>query len=53
MAVVWSKDKVGRANGDVIIRDPVVVTASLPRFLLTGDRSTLHMDIDNAEGRCG
>ena len=40
MAVAWSKDKVGRASGDVIVRDPVVLTATLPRFLLTGDRST-------------
>ena len=38
MAVAWSKDKVGRAVGDVIVRDPVVLTATLPRFLLTGDR---------------
>ena len=34
MAVAWSKDKVGRATGDVIVRDPVVLTATLPRFLL-------------------
>ena len=40
MAVAWSKDKVGRAAGDVIVRDPVVLTATLPRFLLTGDRGT-------------
>ena len=39
MAVAWSKDKVGRANGDVTIRDPVVLTATLPRFMLNGDRS--------------
>ena len=29
MAVAWSKDKVGRASGDVIVRDPVVLTATL------------------------
>ena len=28
--------KLGRANVDVIVRDPVVLTATLPRFLLTG-----------------
>ena len=38
MAVAWSKDKVGQASGDVIVRDPVVLTATLPRFLLTGDQ---------------
>src|SRR5205814_7255316 len=53
MAVAWSKDKVGRANGDVTIRDPVVATATLPRFLLTGDRGTMNLDLDNVEGQAG
>ena len=29
MAVAWSKDKVGKASDDVIVRDPVVLTATL------------------------
>jgi uncharacterized protein YfaS (alpha-2-macroglobulin family) len=53
MAVAWSKDKVGKATGDVTIRDQVVLTATLPRFLLNGDRSSLHLDIDNVEGQAG
>ncbi|MEW6449655.1 MAG: alpha-2-macroglobulin [Pseudomonadota bacterium] len=53
MAIAWSKDKVGRFAGDVIVRDPVVMTATLPRFLLTGDRSTMHVDVDNVEGQAG
>jgi uncharacterized protein YfaS (alpha-2-macroglobulin family) len=53
MAVAWSKSKVGRAVGDVIIRDPVVLTATLPRFLLNGDRGTMHLDLDNVEGAAG
>jgi alpha-2-macroglobulin len=53
MAVAWSRDKVGRANGDVVIRDPVVLTATLPRFLLNGDRGTMHLDLDNVEGGAG
>ena len=53
MAMAWSKDKVGRASGDVIVRDPVVLTATLPRFLLTGDQSTMHLDLDNVEGAAG
>jgi len=53
MAVAWSKDKVGRAAGDVIIRDPVVLTATLPRFLLNGDRGTMHLELDNVEGAVG
>src|SRR5262249_22181064 len=53
MAVAWSKDKVGRAVGDVTIRDPVVLTATLPRVLLTGDRGTMHLDLDHVEGAAG
>jgi uncharacterized protein YfaS (alpha-2-macroglobulin family) len=53
MAVAWSKDKVGKATGDVIIRDPVVLTATLPRFLLSGDRGTMHLDLNNVEGAAG
>jgi len=53
MAVAWSKDKVGKASGDVIIRDPVVLTTTLPRFLRTGDAATLQIDIDNVEGPAG
>jgi uncharacterized protein YfaS (alpha-2-macroglobulin family) len=53
MAVAWSKDKVGKASGDVVVRDPVVLTATLPRFLLTGDRGTIRLDLDNVEGAAG
>jgi hypothetical protein len=53
MAVAWSKDKVGQATADVTARDPVVLTATLPRFLLPGDRSTIHLDLDNVEGPPG
>ncbi|MPZ37512.1 MAG: alpha-2-macroglobulin family protein [Rhizobiales bacterium] len=53
MAVAWSKEKVGRAQADVTIRDQVVVTATLPRFLLNGDRGTMHLDVDNVEGQAG
>jgi uncharacterized protein YfaS (alpha-2-macroglobulin family) len=53
MAVAWTKDKVGQASIDVIVRDPVVLTATLPRFLLPGDRSSVHLDLDNVEGQPG
>ncbi len=33
MAVAWSKAGVGHASTDVIVRDPVVVTASVPKFM--------------------
>jgi alpha-2-macroglobulin len=53
MAVAWTKTKVGSASKDVIVRDPVVIQATLPRFLALGDRSRLHLDIDNVEGQSG
>jgi uncharacterized protein YfaS (alpha-2-macroglobulin family) len=53
MAVAWSATKVGKAVSDVVIRDPVVLTTTLPRFLLTGDRGTMTMDLDNVEGAAG
>jgi hypothetical protein len=53
MAVAWSKDRVGEANAEVIIRDPIVVQATAPRFLALGDRSRLHVEINNVEGEAG
>ncbi|WP_024520651.1 alpha-2-macroglobulin [Bradyrhizobium sp. Tv2a-2] len=53
MAVAWSATKVGRATIDVTVRDPVVLTATLPRFLLNGDHGTMSFDLDNVEGAAG
>src|ERR1700748_308626 len=53
MAVAWSATKLGRATVDVTVRDPVVLTATLPRFLLSGDHGTMSMDLDNVEGTAG
>src|SRR3978361_1801248 len=53
MAVAWTATKLGRATTDVTVRDPVVLTATLPRFLLTGDGGTMSFDIDNVEGAPG
>jgi uncharacterized protein YfaS (alpha-2-macroglobulin family) len=53
MAVAWTKTKAGSASADTIIRDPVVVQATAPRFLSLGDRSQLHVEIDNVEGKPG
>jgi uncharacterized protein YfaS (alpha-2-macroglobulin family) len=52
-AVAWSKDKVGSTQADVTVRDSVVAAATLPRFLNVGDRSEMHVDIDNVEGDAG
>jgi len=53
MAVAWSKTGVGQASADVLVRDPVVVTASLPRFLSPGDESRLLLEIVHATGPAG
>ena len=50
MGVAWTRDRVGSAQADVIVRDPVVLAGTLPRFLSVGDVSRLHMQIDNVEG---
>lgn len=53
MAVVWSKTGVGHASRDVLVRDPVVIQASLPNFLVPGDRSRLALDFTHLEGPSG
>ena len=53
MAIAWSKNRVGSSESRVIIRDPVVVQATLPRFLSLGDQSRIHVQVDNVEGKAG
>ncbi|MGV8935496.1 MAG: alpha-2-macroglobulin family protein [Allorhizobium sp.] len=53
MAVAWSKTGVGHATTDVIIRDPVVVTASLPKFLAPGDQSQMRLEIAATDAPSG
>ncbi len=53
MATAWTKTRVGQAQADVIVRDPVVLTGTLPRFLNVGDRSRFFVALDNVEGGAG
>ncbi len=53
MAVAWSAKGVGQASQDVLVRDPVVVTASLPRFLAPGDQARVLLEIVHATGPSG
>ncbi|MGE0503488.1 MAG: alpha-2-macroglobulin family protein [Rhizobiaceae bacterium] len=53
MAVAWTKDAVGQASSDVIVRDPVVVTAGIPRFMAPGDSALMRLDIANTDGPAG
>jgi uncharacterized protein YfaS (alpha-2-macroglobulin family) len=53
MAVAWTGDAVGQDEADMLVRDPVVVTASLPRFLAPGDSSRIRLDVVHADGPSG
>ncbi|AZO51730.1 alpha-2-macroglobulin family protein [Mesorhizobium sp. M4B.F.Ca.ET.058.02.1.1] len=53
MAVAWTKEAVGHAQADVIVRDPVVITAGLPRFLAPGDNALMRLDIADTDGPAG
>ena len=53
MAVAWSGAAVGQAQADVLVRDPVVVTASLPRFMAPGDQARVLLEIVHATGPAG
>lgn len=52
-AVVWSETGVGQAATEVVVRDPVVVATSGPRFLAPGDRARLLVELDHVAGPAG
>ena len=52
-AVAWTKTAVGNSQADVIIRDPVVITAALPKFMAPEDQAQLRLDIANTDGPAG
>jgi uncharacterized protein YfaS (alpha-2-macroglobulin family) len=53
MAVAYDSDKVGMAEGALVVRDPVVVQTSMPRFLASGDESELTVTLRNVSGGAG
>ncbi|MEZ5775623.1 MAG: MG2 domain-containing protein [Hyphomicrobiaceae bacterium] len=53
MAVAWSKSRVGHAAADLIVRDPVAMLVSGPRFMILGDVASLILDMHNVEGAAG
>ena len=53
MSVAWTKDAVGHAEGDVIVRDPIVLTAGMPRFMAPGDFAEMTLDIANTDAPAG
>ncbi len=53
MAIAWTASAIGHASADVIVRDPVVVTMTPPRFLRLDDTSRLLVEINNISGAPG
>lgn len=53
MAIAWTASAIGHASTDVIVRDPVVVTMTPPRFLRLDDTSRLLVEINNLSGTPG
>ncbi|MCR8548284.1 alpha-2-macroglobulin family protein [Salipiger sp. P9] len=53
MAVAWTGSAVGQAEQDVLVRDSVVLSASLPRFLAPGDSTRMLLEITHATGPTG
>ena len=53
MAMAWTEAGIGQDSADVLVRDPVVVTAALPRFMAPGDTSRLLLEITHTEGPTG
>ncbi len=50
MAVTASEGRMGRADASVTVRDPLVVQATLPRFLTHGDTIRLPVHVTNLSG---
>ncbi len=53
MAAAWSGTKLGSGTRNIVIRDPVVVQGTPPKFLIIGDKSELHLSVANVEGPAG
>jgi alpha-2-macroglobulin len=49
-AVAFSEDRFGHAEGELIVRAPLVLEASSPRVMAPGDRAKLHVDLQNLSG---
>ena len=50
MAVAASSDRMGHAEADVLVRDPIVVQTTLPRFLSEGDLAQIPVFLSNMSG---
>jgi uncharacterized protein YfaS (alpha-2-macroglobulin family) len=53
MAVAYDGRNVGSAEAGLVVRDPVVVLSSTPRFLAPGDRSEISLSVQNLDAPTG
>jgi hypothetical protein len=51
MAVSFSENEFGSARKDVIVRDPIVLTPTFPRFIASGDRFIVPVNVFNSTDR--
>ncbi len=49
MAVAWSGGKIGAASVNMVVRDPLIAEALLPRFLAPGDDARLAVLLHNID----
>jgi uncharacterized protein YfaS (alpha-2-macroglobulin family) len=49
MVVAWQGNRIGGASTDVIVRDPLIAEALLPRFLAPGDDARLAVLFQNVD----
>ena len=53
MAMAWTAAGVGHGAQDLMMRDPIVIQASLPRFLAPGDSSRVLIELTHVSGPVG
>ncbi|MFI0397190.1 alpha-2-macroglobulin family protein [Paracoccus sp. p1-h21] len=53
MAVVWTRSAIGQAEATAVIRDPVVMTVTAPRFLSPGDSAQVTLALTHVSGPAG
>ncbi|MCP3144722.1 Ig-like domain-containing alpha-2-macroglobulin family protein [Pyxidicoccus xibeiensis] len=51
MAVTAGKQRIGRASAQVLVRDPLVLQATLPRFLTQNDEIQVPVFVTNLSGK--
>ncbi|WP_425503967.1 alpha-2-macroglobulin family protein [Pseudoxanthomonas broegbernensis] len=52
-ALVYSGDRYGKRDAEVLVRAPVVAEAGMPRVMAPGDRATVSLDVQNFSGSAG